>query len=190
MTTDLHDEPFEVEVMQSDLVFDGHVWDVREDRFRYGDAELVRHYVDHPGAVAIAAVDDERRILLIQQYRHPIRTRDWEVPAGLLDVAGEDPRDAAARELAEEADLDAAEWERIGAFAPSPGGSSEVIPLFLATGLTRRAEAFERHAEEADIRPEWVPLDEAVAAVLDGRISNAMATIAILVAAERLRDRS
>src|SRR5690606_11238798 len=86
----LRDEPLTPEVLESTLAFEGAVWDIRSDRFRYGDGEIVRQYVDHPGAVVIVAIDDEDRVLLIQQYRHPIRHRDWELPAGLLDIAGEE----------------------------------------------------------------------------------------------------
>ena len=101
----LRDEPLEPDVVDSDLVYEGRVWDVRSDTLSYGDGEIVRQYVDHPGAAAIVALDDEQRVLLIQQYRHPIRHRDWEIPAGLLDVEGETPLETAQRELVEEADL-------------------------------------------------------------------------------------
>jgi ADP-ribose pyrophosphatase len=104
---DLHDP---AEVVSSERVFAGRVWDIRSDRFRFGGHELVRDYMDHTGAVAVLAVDEQERILLINQYRHPIRSRDWELPAGLLDVDGEDLQSAAVRELAEEVDLAADEW--------------------------------------------------------------------------------
>ena len=80
--SDLRDEPVEVVVTDSDLVYEGRVWDVRSDTFVYGDDEIVRQYVDHPGAAAIVAIDDQQRVLLIQQYRHPIRHRDWRSPRG------------------------------------------------------------------------------------------------------------
>ncbi|NHI16504.1 NUDIX domain-containing protein [Microbacterium excoecariae] len=186
MTNALRDEERAASVVASEVVFDGHVWDVREDRFRYGEGELVRHYVDHTGAVAVVAVDAAGRVLLIQQYRHPIRTRDWEIPAGLLDIPGEDPRDAAERELAEEADLVADTWEDLGSFAMSPGGSTEFIRIFLATGVGPAPESFARDAEEADIRAEWVPLGDAVRAIEEGRMKNAAMTIGVLLAARRL----
>jgi ADP-ribose pyrophosphatase len=184
---EIRDEPFEVEVVDSHLVFEGRVWDVREDRFRYNDHELVRHYIDHTGAVAVVAIDDEDRVLLIQQYRHPIRTRDWEIPAGLLDIEGEDPLDTARRELAEEVDLVAEHWERLGRMAPTPGGSDEIIHLFLATGLSAAPHVHAREAEEADIRIEWVPLDDAVAAVMGGEVANGAMMLGIMLAAERRR---
>ncbi|WP_047521939.1 NUDIX domain-containing protein [Microbacterium sp. ZOR0019] len=185
----LRDEPFEPEVLQSDRVYKGWVWDVRSDRVRYGDGEIVREYVAHTGAVAILALDDEDRVLLIQQYRHPIRHRDWELPAGLLDVDGEAPLDAARRELAEEADLVAAHWEPLVSSWTTPGGNNEMIHIFLATGVAAAPSAHDREDEEADIRVEWVPLADAVDAVLGGRMHNGILSIGVLAAAQRLRDR-
>ncbi|WP_144873486.1 NUDIX hydrolase [Microbacterium sp. 1.5R] len=186
---ELRDEPFEPEVLQSDLAFEGAVWNVRDDRVRYGDGEIRRQYVEHTGAVAILALDDDGRVLLIQQYRHPIRHRDWELPAGLLDVDGEEPLTAAKRELAEEADLVAADWEPLVSSWTTPGGNDEVIHIFLATGISAAPSAHAREDEEADIRIEWRALDEVIAAVLDGRMRNGILTIGVLATAQRLRDR-
>ncbi|MGN7967252.1 NUDIX domain-containing protein [Microbacterium sp. 22179] len=186
---DLHDEPFEPEVLQSDLAFEGAVWDVRDDRVRYGDGEIRRQYVAHTGAVAILALDDDGRVLLIQQYRHPIRHRDWELPAGLLDVPGEEPLEAARRELAEEADLTASQWEPLVASWTTPGGNDELIHIFLATGLSDAETPHAREDEEADIRVEWVPLADAVDAVLAGRMRNGILSLGVMAATLRLRDR-
>ncbi|GAA1640664.1 NUDIX domain-containing protein [Microbacterium flavum] len=185
--TDLHDEPSEAEVVHSELVYEGRVWDVRSDTLRYGDEEIVRQYVDHPGAAAVVAIDDDERVLLIQQYRHPIRHRDWEIPAGLLDVVGEPPIETARRELAEEADLEAASVEPLLSIFTTPGGNDEIVHIFLARGLAATSSAFARTDEEADIRMEWVPLQDAVDAVLSGRMRNAILASGILAAAERLR---
>lgn len=186
----LRDEPFEPEVLHSEVGFEGVVWNVRDDRVRYGDGEIRRQYVAHTGAVAILALDDDGRVLLIQQYRHPIRHRDWELPAGLLDIPGEEPVEAARRELAEEADLVAADWEPLVSSWTTPGGNDEVIHIFLATGISAAPSAHAREDEEADIRVEWVALDDAVSAVLDGRMRNGILSIGVLAAAQRLRDRS
>ncbi|HET8778909.1 MAG TPA: NUDIX hydrolase, partial [Agromyces sp.] len=112
----LADEPAELPLLASERVFDGRIWDVRRDTFELGGAALAREYVDHPGAVAVLALDDDDRVFLIRQYRHPVRTHDWEIPAGLLDVADEDPLLAAQRELAEEGDLAASEWAVLADF--------------------------------------------------------------------------
>lgn len=186
---DLRDESVDPEVLQSALAYEGAVWNVRDDRVRYGEGEIRRQYVEHTGAVAVLAMDDERRVLLIQQYRHPIRHRDWELPAGLLDVAAEEPIEAARRELAEEADLVAARWDPLVSPWTTPGGNDEVVHLFLATGISAAPTAHDREDEEADIRLEWVALDDAVAAVLDGRMRNGILAIGVLAAAQRLRDR-
>lgn len=187
---DLHDEAVEVEVVASDVVFEGRVWDIRSDAFLYNGERIVRDYVAHTGAVAIVAIDDDERVLLIQQYRHPIRHRDWEIPAGLLDVAGEPPADTAARELAEEADLVAEHWQSLVSVFSTPGGSDEVIHVFLATGLSAAPVVHARDDEEADIRIEWMPLHDAVTAVLEGRMRNAILGVGVLAAAEQLRRRA
>lgn len=181
------DEPFEASVVSSTLVHEGRVWDVRSDTIRYGDVEIVREYVDHPGAAAVVAIDEDDRVLLIQQYRHPIRRRDWEVPAGLLDIAGEPPMTAAQRELAEEADLVAASWQPLVNIFTTPGGNDEVVHLFLARGLRSAPQVHEREEEEADIRLEWVPLDEVITGVLDGSLRNGILSVGVLAAAEVLR---
>lgn len=187
---DLRDEPVDPDVVDSDLVYEGRVWDVRSDTIRYGDEEIVRQYVDHPGAAAVVAIDDDERVLLIQQYRHPIRHRDWEVPAGLLDVAGESPRETALRELAEEADLVAETCEPLVSIFTTPGGNDEVVHLFLARGLSAHHTPHPREAEEADIRLEWVPLADAVDGVLAGRLRNGILVAGVLAAAETLRRRA
>ena len=183
----LHDEQVEPDVVASDVVYEGLVWDVRSDTVRYGDGEIIRQYVDHPGAAAIVAVDDQERVLLIQQYRHPIRSRDWEIPAGLLDVDGESPLQTAQRELREEADLRAEEWAPLLSIHTSPGGNDEVVHLFLARGFTPVGTAHAREAEEADIRIEWVPLEDALAGIFAGRLRNGILAVGLLAAADVLR---
>lgn len=184
----LRDEPFEPEVVQSDVVYKGWVWNVRSDRVAYGDGEIIREYVEHTGAVAVLALDDDGRVLLIQQYRHPIRHRDWELPAGLLDIEGEDPLVAAQRELAEETDIVAREWQPLVSTWTTPGGNSELIRVYLATGIEAAPSVHDRTDEEADIRMEWVPLSDAVDAVLDGRLRNGILSVGVLAAERRLRN--
>lgn len=185
----LADERVEVPVVSSERVFEGRVWDIRRDAFEFGGETIVREYMDHTGAVGVLAIDDDDNVLLIKQYRHPVRMRDWEIPAGLLDVDGEPPLSAAKRELAEEADLEASDWAVLTDIATSPGGSDELIRVYLARGLSVTAEAFAREGEEADMETRWVPLDECVDAVLERRIHNAPLAIAVLAAATaRARD--
>ena len=176
----LSDEGFGVAVLDSEVALVGKVWNIRRERFTYGEGELVREFMEHPGAVAVLAVDADDRVLSIQQYRHPIQRRNWELPAGLLDVAGEPPLEAAQRELAEEADLVAADWQPLITLHTSPGGSDEVIHVFRATQLRAAPEVFARDSEEADIVVRWVALDEAVDAVLAGRVHNGIFMAAVL----------
>lgn len=184
----LADEPFDPTILESERVYEGRVWDVRSDTVSYGGGRIMRQYVDHPGAAAVVALDDDDRVLLIQQYRHPIRHRDWEVPAGLLDVDGESPLETARRELAEEADLVAESWEPLVSIFTTPGGNDEIVHLFLARGLSPAGAVHAREEEEADIRLEWVPLDEAVAGIFSGRLRNGIMTVGVLAARERLRS--
>ena len=185
--TALGDQPFRAPVAASEVAFSGAVWDVRRERFAYGGSELVREFVDHPGAVAVLAIDDRERVLLIRQYRHPVGMRELELPAGLLDIDGEAPLSAAQRELAEEADLEAAEWSLLTEFFTSPGSNSEAVRVYLARLLSATA-TFDRTGEEADLELHWVSLDEAVDAVLGRRIGNGIACLALL-AAQTLRGR-
>lgn len=178
------DEPAgDVRVLESTLLSPGHVWDIRRDRFEFGETVLERDYVDHPGAVGVLAVDDEDRVLMFRQYRHAIAHRDWEIPAGLMDVPGESGLASAQRELAEEADLEADHWALLLDMFLSPGGSSEATRVFLARGMSEATHDFVREGEEAELEPVWVPLDEAVAAVLAGRIANSLTVGAVLAAA-------
>lgn len=179
--SELVDEPSAVTVLSSKVEFHGYVWDVRRDHFEYGSSTIAREYVDHTGAVAVLALDEDDRAMLIRQYRHPIARRDWEIPAGLLDIDGEDPLLAAQRELAEEADLRASEWSLLSDIFTSPGGSSEAIRIYLARGLTV-TEAFDRTEEEAELETRWVRLDDVVDAVLDRRLGNSILSIAVLAA--------
>jgi 8-oxo-dGTP pyrophosphatase MutT (NUDIX family) len=183
----LVDDLIEPDLVSSEVVFDGKVWDVRRDVFHLDDGDargerITREYVDHTGAVAVLAMDERDRVLLIKQYRHPVRRRDWELPAGLLDMTGEDPLLAAKRELAEEADLVAEQWSLLCEFMTSPGGSSEVIRVYLARGVSAAPDVFTRTEEEAGIELRWVPLDDVVDSVLARDAQNAILGLAVLAA--------
>ena len=176
-------------VSASETQYVGHIWSVRTDTVHFGDVEVQRDVIEHPGAVAIAAIDDQHRILLICQYRHPVGARLWELPAGLLDVAGEHPADTARRELAEEAGLRADEWHVLLDLFNSPGGSSEGLRVFLARGVSQLPEGrwHTGEAEELDLPQEWVDLDDARELVLSGCIHNGT-TVAGILAAHAARD--
>ncbi|WP_336992405.1 NUDIX hydrolase [Leucobacter sp. VD1] len=178
----LADQPAQVRVLDSELLVQGRVWDVRRDRFEFGGEVLTRDYLDHTGAVAVVALDADDRMLLIQQYRHPIAHRDWEIPAGLMDAPGEAGLRAAQRELAEEADVQAARWDLLLDVYLSPGGTSEAMRIFLARDLSVVEHDYVRGEEEAELVPRWVPLDDVVAAALAGRVQNAVTVSAALAA--------
>jgi 8-oxo-dGTP pyrophosphatase MutT (NUDIX family) len=141
-----------------------------------------RLVLEHPGAVVILAVDDEGRALVVQQYRHPVGARLVELPAGLLDEPGEDPRVAAERELREEGLVFAERWTQLMSTYASPGLSSERITYFLAEGITPAPDrgGFEPAHEEADMTTLWVPVEELLAGVFDGRLADAPLVQAVL----------
>ncbi len=176
-------------VLEQETVYKGLVWDVVRDTVDLGEGGIVkREYIQHTGAVAVLALDDDGRVLLIEQYRHPVGMTLWELPAGLLDVDGEDPLDAAKRELAEEADLRAERWHVLADWFNSPGGMTEALRLYLARGLSPvpEAELHEREHEELGMVTRWVPLEEAREAVLAGALHNPAAVVGILAACEGL----
>ncbi len=171
------------DVRSSRRRFEGRVISVRTDDVSMPDGSWVeRDVVEHPGAVAVVALDDDGSIVLVEQYRHPIGARLWELPAGLLDVAGESAHEAAARELEEEAGVRAAVWHVLVDLLTSPGSSNEAIRVFLAEDLTEVDRPAGVH-EEADLDVARMPLDAAAAQVLSGRIRNATACAGILAAA-------
>lgn len=183
---ELADEFAERPVLASYVVHTGMVWDVVQDTVDLGAGGTVRReYLRHPGAVCVLALDEDERVLLIHQYRHPVRMRLWELPAGLLDVAGEPPLEAARRELAEEADLTADRWHVLIDWFNSPGGMNEALRCYVARDVhvVPHHERHTRTAEEWDLELRWVPLDEARDAVLAGRLHNPSAVVGILAAA-------
>jgi ADP-ribose pyrophosphatase len=141
----------------------------------------VREIMEHPGAVAIAALDADDRLVMIYQYRHALGRRLWEMPAGLLDAAGEDPVETARRELAEEVGLAAREWSTLIDVSPSPGFSDESVRVYLATGLTDVGRPdLGADDEEADLEIHKIALADALAMVFDGTIANSSTSAAVL----------
>lgn len=183
MSEDLRDELVSLDITDRQVVGRGRFLSLVNETLDFNGVELQREFVEHPGAVGVIALDEDDRVLTIQQYRHPVRSRLWEVPAGLLDVADEPLLVAAQRELAEEVDLVASHWMILLDLVSSPGMSNERIRVFLARGLSAADSAFEREAEEADMELRWVPLDDIVRAALDGRVRNAILVAGVLAAA-------
>jgi 8-oxo-dGTP pyrophosphatase MutT (NUDIX family) len=182
---DLHDLIEPRPVLATEHLHSGMVWDVERDTVDLGAGGVVRReYIKHPGAVGILAIDDEDRVAVVDQYRHPVGMVLWELPAGLLDVAGEPPLAAAQRELAEEADLLARDWHVLVDWMLSPGGSSEAFRCFLARDLTAvpEAERHQRHGEELAMQVRWAPLEELRDGILAGRLHGPNLVVGVLAA--------
>jgi 8-oxo-dGTP pyrophosphatase MutT (NUDIX family) len=173
-------------VTDSEVLARGRIVTLRTDTVQMPDGGLaVRDVVEHMGAVAVLALDDQDRVLMIRQYRHPAGAMLWEIPAGLRDVDGEPLVATARRELLEEAGCRAARWRLLTDVYSSPGISTERVRIFLASELTVVPEADRGYVpehEEAYLTVEWVPLDEAVRLALGGSLHNGVAILGILSA--------
>lgn len=181
---------FQHETLSRTERYAGPIFTVYTDKVTMsGGGTAERDLTENKGAVGVVAVDDVDRVVLIRQYRHPVHRRLWELPAGLRDVRGEDLVVTAARELAEETDLTARRFDLLVDLHTSPGFANEMIRLFLARDLAAvpSGERHERTDEEADLEIALFDLDEAVAMVLRGEITNA-AAVGGLLAAARARD--
>jgi len=175
------------DVLSTETVFTGKVVQMRKDDVAMpGGGSSQRDVVVHPGAVGVVAMDDQGRVLLIEQYRHPVRRRLHELPAGLLDVEHEKALAAGARELAEEAGLGADTWHVLVDALTSPGMTDEAIRLYLARDVRVVDRDVQEH-EELEITTAWVPLQDAVTRVLAGEVENAMACLGVLAVAEAQR---
>lgn len=173
----------EFTTLASEDVYVGRILALRADEVGMpGGGHARREVVEHYGAVAIAAIDEQDRVVLVHQYRYPIGRRLWELPAGLLDVAGEPPVRTAQRELAEEAGLAAEDWSVLVDVATSPGFTDEVVRVFLATGLSEVTRPDAVGDEEADLIIERFPLVEAIRMAFAGEIVNGPAVAGLLAA--------
>lgn len=173
-------------LLRSQPLYDGRVVSLRRDTVRMSDGALAeREVVQHPGAVGIVALDEQERVLLVNQYRHPVGERLDELPAGLLDVEGESALLAAQRELAEETGTRARSWHVLLDLHTSPGMTDEAIRIYLARGLSPvpEDERFHPADEELTMTVERVPLAGAVQQALAGRMTNAAAVAGVLAAA-------
>ena len=181
------DEAASLEVQSSETVFEGRIWNVKRDVVDYKGEQIVREYVAHPGAVAVVAINERSEVLLIKQYRHPVGEYLWEIPAGLLDVAGESKLNAAQRELHEETGWVATQWEELTSFYTTPGGNSEEITIFLAQDLSFRGHSLKLEGEEVDMEVAWVPIAEAVTSVMKSDMKSPSAVVGIMALAIWMR---
>jgi ADP-ribose pyrophosphatase len=190
---ELADVPEQWPVAESRLEYDGGGWVVRlrNDLIRRPghpeDEPFSRLVVEHPGAAIILALDEQERVLCLWQYRHAVRHTLVQLPAGLLDVDGEDPLDVARRELREEAGYEAGSWTHLLSAYSSPGITAEMSHYFLATDLTEVGRGdFEPEHEEAEMELAWVPFADLHDAVREGRLADAHLALAVLTAGSRL----
>jgi 8-oxo-dGTP pyrophosphatase MutT (NUDIX family) len=179
-------------VVAQEELCDGKIVRIRRDIVRMPDGQDAgREVVEHPGAVAVVALDEQSQVLLIRQYRHPVGRQLWEIPAGLRDVTGEAPLLTAQRELLEEAGYLAADWQVLADFFTSPGISSERLRVYLARGLSLVPGAEREYVpdhEEAHLLVEWAPLDAVVARFLAGELHNGVMAIGVLAAYAASKD--
>lgn len=179
-----HDFP----VTNSELLVDAPIIAVRRDTVTMpGGHAAHREIVEHFGAVAVVAVDDAGRVGLVEQYRQCVRRRLWELPAGILDIAGEDPLVAASRELVEETGTTAERWHLLVDLVTSPGFCEEACRVYLARGLAKGERPAGSDDEEADMGLEWVPLETALARIRRGEIHNSIAVAGLYAAHDALR---
>ena len=189
---ELVDVPLAWPVVSSTVLARGKITSYVQDQVRMPDGQLIaREYLKHPGAVGVIALDDHDRVALVRQYRHPVRHRLIEPPAGLLDVGGEDYLQAIERELAEEVGLAAQRWAVLVDLFTTPGILGESLRIYLARDLTDvdHPDGFTREGEEAHMDTVWASLDDLVEAVLGGRLHNPTVVSGVLAAwTARQRD--
>ncbi|MGP2441974.1 NUDIX domain-containing protein [Streptomyces sp. JW3] len=178
----IKDTPEEWEIRSTEIPFRGNKTSVRTDEVVMPDGTVVkRDYQVHPGSVAVLALDDEDRVLVLRQYRHPVRHKLWEIPAGLLDVPGENPLHAAQRELYEEAHVKAEDWRVLTDVYTTAGGCDEAVRIFLARELSEaEGERFQVEDEEADMELGRVSVADLVRGVLAGDLHNNCLVVGVL----------
>jgi ADP-ribose pyrophosphatase len=178
-------DPLEERVTGSEVIHRGRYLEFRVETIERPDGtRSTRDIVGHPGAVAVLAVDDEGRLLLVRQWRVAAGRALLEIPAGTLDVhagAVEDPDVASRRELEEETGQRASSWRRLASFWTAPGFASELMHLYLATGLVAAdtADRLQPDADE-DLELRRVGIDEALGMVEDGTIADAKSILGVL----------
>ncbi|MBR6460114.1 MAG: NUDIX hydrolase [Actinomycetaceae bacterium] len=181
----LQDTPAEdyAHIQESSTHYCGAILDIVRDDIELDGQLLRREYMTHDDAVAVMPIREGaggEEVLLIRQYRHPIRRIMWEIPAGLLDIEGEGAEAAARRELYEEADLVGGELTQLVQLYATPGCSTELYTIYAARGCEQATEPFERTEEEAAIERFWLPFDEVLRAVQSGALRSPTLVTAVL----------
>jgi ADP-ribose pyrophosphatase len=175
----------ESSVRNTRIAYQGRIWNVVAKTFELQGEELTRDYINHPGAVAVLALNEKDEVLLIKQYSAPVKQFLYEMPAGLRDEEDESDLESAKRELSEEADYRAKIWTHLHSFYTTPGSSSEVIEIFLAQDLSPTGESFDRTSEEKGMVPIWVPFSKVLASVMQSKTKSPTLVVAVLALAAR-----
>lgn len=173
------------EFVSSEKIFEGRIIKVRRDTVRLPDGGTgTREIVEHPGGVAVVALDDEKNVYMVRQYRRPFDDIVLEIPAGKLDHPGEDPFGCCVRELKEETGLTAGKIDYLGAFMLSPGFCREWIHIYLARDLS--VGELELDADEF-LEVEKYPLSELMEMIMENKLEDAKTVIGILKTNEFLK---
>jgi 8-oxo-dGTP pyrophosphatase MutT (NUDIX family) len=168
-------------------VFSGRVIQVNVERVQLPNANVAElEIIHHPGGAAVVAIDASDNVCLLRQFRHAANGYVWELPAGKIDNK-EPPLNTARRELTEEAGRTAGSWESLGDYLSSPGVFTEVVHLFLATGLQQTAQGHEEHEV---IEVHWKPFGEVLRMAQQGEIRDGKSLVGIFRAAARLSKSS
>lgn len=174
------DQRVDLPLISSRLIHQGMVWDLKSETFEFEGEALTREFIDHPGAVAVLAINDQDEIMMLKQYRRPVGSFLMEIPAGLRDIEGETAEVTARRELLEEASLEALSLEHLIDFYTTPGGNTELISVFVARGLREVDSGHQPTGEERSMEKSWVKIGLALSDVLAGNIKSPSATVAIM----------
>ncbi len=166
----------EEKTIKSEQIYKGKVVQLRVDTVSLPDGRTkIREIVVHPGAAAIVPLmDDGEKVLLVEQYRKAIESKTLEIPAGTLEE-GESPEECARRELIEETGFQASKLDKLMEFYPSPGFSSEIIHIFVASGLKKVSDA------EAELPIRFVRLNELLTKIRNGEIKDGKTAIGVLM---------
>ncbi len=176
-------------ILKRQRLYEGRVFSVVVDEVEYPSGNhSIREVAEHTGGAVILAVDDQENVLLINQHRYPIDSYIWELPAGKRN-RGEDPLDCAKRELAEETGYDAAQWKKLTAIYTTPGFCSEVLHIFLATGLSPRPEGRMLEEGELTMTMKKIPFGEALSMIDRGDIVDGKSICGILIGERELKRR-
>ena len=175
---------FEEKTIKKETIYEGKILNLRRDVVQAVGGEATREVIEHNGAVAMVALTDDGKVIMVKQYRYPMRKVILEIPAGKIDKGETDPDEAAARELKEETGYTAGRMEKLGKIYPSVGYSEEGIELYLCRDLVPGETDMD---EDEAIDIEEYDFDEACRMAESGEIRDAKTICALLMARAKTR---